>query len=166
VFLLHNHLNLRLCLLSETLRLNNNEFVGPLPASIGQLESLQELTLGFNYFTGSIPIEYKSLTQLQSLHVREVPSLQGPFFTVFGKQWTKLQYLILDGTALTGTIPSNVIASWSDSIIDMELGASMFSGTFPKEIGACTHMTNLYSVGINMQGPFPNITTLTNLSKY
>jgi hypothetical protein len=148
----------------ETVRLNNNEFVGPLPTSIGRLVSLQEMTLGYNYFTGSLPKEYKSLTQLQSFHVKDIPSLEGPFFSDFGIHWAKLQYLILDGTALTGTIPSNVIASWSDSIIDMQLGENILSGTFPTEIGACTHLTNLYSSGMNLYGPFPNVTTLTNLS--
>ena len=132
--------------------------------SIGQLVSLQEMILGNNYFTGSIPVEYESLKQLQNFHVKNIPSLQGPFFSVFGKQWSKLQYLTLDGTTLTGTIPSNVIASWSDSIMDIQLGESIFSGIFPTEIGTCTHLTNLYSIGMNIHGPFPNITTLTNLS--
>ena len=133
---------------------------------MGRSVSLQEMALGFNYFTGSIPTEYQALTQLQNVHVKDVPSLQGPFFTVFGHHWTKLQYLVLDGTALTGTIPSNVVTSWSDSLVDLQLGKSMFSGTFPTEIGACTHLTNLYSIGMNMYGPFPNITTLTKLSTY
>ena len=150
--------------LPETLRLNNNEFVGSLPSSVGRLASLHEMILGYNYFTGSLPKEYESLTQLQYFHVKDIPSLQGPFFTDFGKNWKNLQYLILDGTALTGTIPSNVISSWSDSIVDIQMGGSLFSGTFPTELGTCTQLTNLYSIGMNMYGPFPNITTLTNLS--
>lgn len=121
--------------------------------------------LGFNYFTGSIPREYESLVHLQHFHVRGISSLQGPFFAGFGERWTKLRFLILDGTALTGTIPSNVITTWSDSIEDMELGKSLFSGTFPTEIGRLSQLTSLNSISMNMYGPFPNITTLPNLSK-
>ena len=149
----------------ETLRLNNNEFVGPLPPTLGRLVALKEMILGFNYFTGSIPMEYKSLTQLQYFDVNDLSSLHGPFFDVCGERWTKLRSLVLDGTALNGTIPSNVITSWSDSIMDVRLGESLFSGTFPTEIGLLSQLTNLNSIGTNMYGPFPNVTTLSNLSK-
>jgi Leucine-rich repeat (LRR) protein len=148
--------------LTESLLLNNNEFTGRLPSSMGRLTALQEMTIGFNYFTGSIPIEYKALSLLQHFHVKEIP-LTGPFFEPFGAAWTKLQSLILDGTKLTGTIPSNVIASWADTMMDIQLGRSLFHGTFPTEIGTLTKLVNLNSVGDDLYGPFPNITTMTNL---
>ncbi len=154
------------CPRAETLRLNNNEFVGPLPTSIGRLQSLQQMMLGFNFFTGSIPKEYVSLTELQHFHVKDVPSLRGPFFPVIGEQWSKLQFLILDGTGLTGTIPSQVITSWNDSLVELKLGESLFSGTFPTEIGSLTQLTNFDCSSQNMNGPFPNVTTLTNLGKW
>jgi hypothetical protein len=146
------------------LYLNNNEFVGPLPSSIGRLTGLENILIGFNYFTGSIPLEYQSLQQLQQFNAKDT-TISGPFFERFGTVWTKLQYLTLDGTQLTGSIPSHVISSWSDTLIDLQLGKSLFHGTFPTEIGTLTKLTNLNSVGVQFNGPLPNITTLTNLSK-
>ena len=50
-----------------TLVLGNNQLIGTLPNSLGNLSSLQSLYLPLNQLTGSVPSTLGSLSQLQTL---------------------------------------------------------------------------------------------------
>jgi hypothetical protein len=145
------------------LYLNNNEFIGSLPISIGYATSLQNTTIGYNYFTGTIPKEYRSLHQLQLFHVQDT-TLTGPFFDIFGHQWKQLQSLNIDNTQLTGTIPSSVVLTWSNTLMNLQFGKSLLHGTYPMELNTLTKLTNFNSIGTQFYGSIPNISSLTNLS--
>jgi uncharacterized protein YjbI with pentapeptide repeats len=123
---------------------------------------LRNIDVGFNYFTGSLPVEFGTLTTLQRFGAKD-NSLTGSFFEPFGAAWTNLEHLNLDGTQFTGTIPSSVIATWANSLVDMKLGLIMFDGTLPTEIGMLTKLTGLNINGPKLRGPIPDVSELKNL---
>jgi hypothetical protein len=50
----------------QSLELSSNSFAGPIPSSLGTLESLMSLSLNANMFQGSIPTELANLKKLST----------------------------------------------------------------------------------------------------
>jgi hypothetical protein len=148
----------------ENLFLNNNEFIGSFPSSIGMATGLRNMDISFNFFTGSLPVEFATLRMLERFGTKD-NALTGPFFDPFGAAWSNLEHLNLDGTQFIGTIPAAVLITWASSMIDMTLGYTLFHGNLPSEIGALTKLTGLNINGPKLQGPVPDLSKLTNLGK-
>jgi hypothetical protein len=150
---------------TENIFLNNNEFIGNIPSTIRMATGLRNIDISFNFFTGSLPQEFATLQMLERFGAKE-NVLTGPFFEPFGAAWKQLEYLNLDGTNFTGTIPTAVLTTWASSIIDLNLGFTQFHGDLPSEIGTLTQLTGLNINGPKLQGPIPELAKLTNLGRY
>ena len=61
----------------QQLTLDNNQLAGSIPAELGDLANLQQLTLAHNQLTGSIPAELGDLANLQELWLND-NELTGP----------------------------------------------------------------------------------------
>lgn len=79
-------------------------FQGPIPGSLSQLDSLQELWLNGNRLTGRIPPELGQLGQLRELYLN-ANELVGPIPQSFSAL-TNLEGLNLSWNQLTGGFPS------------------------------------------------------------
>jgi len=88
------------------LNLIDNNLVGIIPSSIGDLDSLTGLFLCDNQLTGSIPLEIGNLTNLRymSLYTNQ---LTGPIPTEIGNL-TNSTWLHLGNNQLTGTVPAEI----------------------------------------------------------
>ncbi|CAK7357339.1 unnamed protein product [Dovyalis caffra] len=90
----------------EALTIHSCNFSGAIPFSLGNLSRLTMLVLGNNSFRGQIPSTFANLTQLTQL------SLDLNKLSVGTLSWldrlTKLQYLGLEETNLHGDIPSSL----------------------------------------------------------
>jgi hypothetical protein len=53
----------------QHLILNGNCFIGPLPSTLFNCKQLQILSMSFNRFTGSVPLEIGRLSMLTELYV-------------------------------------------------------------------------------------------------
>jgi hypothetical protein len=126
---------------------------------------LRNIDIAFNFFTGSLPQEFATLQMLERFSAKD-NVLTGPFFEPFGAAWRQLEYLNLDGTNFTGTIPATVLTKWADSMIDMNLGFTQFYGELPSEIGDLSQLTGLNINGPKLQGPIPELAKLSNLGTY
>ena len=149
---------------AENIFLDKNQFAGTIPSAVGKLTGLQNIDLGSNFMTGPLPLELQALTSLKKFAVVS-NDLTGPFFEPFGVAWSQLEYLNLDGTRFTGTIPSMVLQQWASSLIDFHLGTTMLNGTLPKEVNSLTKLSNLNVASRNFGGPFPDISNLGSLGK-
>ena len=109
------------------LYLSSTNFSGELPASIGNLKSLQTLDLSNCQFSGSIPASLENLTQITYL------SLDGNHFSgkipnVFDNL-RNLRVLDFFDNQLEGAIPSSIYGFSSLSYVRLQY--NLFNGTIP-----------------------------------
>ncbi|XP_057797612.1 LRR receptor-like serine/threonine-protein kinase EFR isoform X1 [Salvia miltiorrhiza] len=139
----------------QTFSAFNCRLKGGIPAEIGNLTSLVELSLHSNDLSGNIPLTVKHLLNLQSLNVRNnsitgiIPhdlcdlhslselrlsgnQLSGEIPNCLGNV-TSLRYLLLSSNKLTSTIPSGL---WSlKDLLRLNLSSNSLIGSLPMEVG-------------------------------
>ncbi|CAI0384812.1 unnamed protein product [Linum tenue] len=164
----------------KKLDLSLNLIHGEIPGrGIANLTQLVTLDLSNNYFTGSIPAQLFSLTQLESLRINIVDDVQrtvnnngGPFegrkgYTLEGEipveigKLTNLKELLLDGNRLSGSIPSTV--SQLKSLEEFDLHGNFLSGEIPTGIGNCSNLTTFAVWDNSLAGDIPM--SVLNLTK-
>ncbi|PSS23812.1 LRR receptor-like serine/threonine-protein kinase precursor [Actinidia chinensis var. chinensis] len=123
----------------NTLSLFYNQLTGSIPTSIGRLHKLQLLDFGGNKLSGEIPSSIGNLTLLNTL-ASEENNLQGNIPSTLGN-CQGLLVLQLNGNNLSGSIPREVIGLSSLSIA-LELSRNSLSGPLPQEVG------NLRNLGV------------------
>lgn len=111
----------------------NNNLVGIIPSSIGNLNELTSLEINQNSLSGSIPPQIGNLTQLQ--------------------------YLALQNNQLTGPIPSQI--GNLSQLINLYLNANQLSGTIPSEIGNLTVLDQLHLDHNQLSGEVPDLPNLS-----
>ena len=120
----------------QVLSLTGNKLLGGIPSSVGQLVSLQQLWLDANSLSGSIPTEIVGMTSLQGLYLSS-NRLMGTLPTDIGTM-ASLEVLYVDTNALSGTIPSSLEALAQTRVnadgitgIRLQLNTNAFTGTLP-----------------------------------
>ncbi|MFC2126154.1 T9SS type A sorting domain-containing protein [Bacteroidota bacterium] len=123
----------------EQIVLFNNNLVGSIPTSIGDLTALTDMNLGQNSLSGSIPSQIGNLTSLVDLD--------------------------LHANQISGTIPAEI--GNLTGLESLDLGSNNITGNIPPEIGNLTNLINLYIWGNQLTGPIPpeigNLALLTVL---
>lgn len=154
--------------LSESLiyvDLGENQFTGPLPTEWGSLTNLVTLELGNNQLT-SLP---ESLVQATNLHTLWVPfnQLKGPLVldTEEGSSGG-LKFLVdldISFNQLTGSLPK---LTDTTQLRDLELGHNQFVGDIPTTYGLLTDLMILDLQSNQLSGNIPStLNTLTLLSE-
>ncbi|CAM8955359.1 unnamed protein product [Rhodiola kirilowii] len=118
----------------EVLGLNDNQFGGVIPQSVGNLSlSLQYLFLGSNRIYGSIPVQIGSLINLATLGI-ERNSLAGEISASIGNLYN-LRQLYLGGNKLSGIIPS-LIGNLTN-LYALSLPKNQLEGSLPSSLHSC-----------------------------
>ncbi|KAK9907104.1 hypothetical protein M0R45_002416 [Rubus argutus] len=142
------------------LNLGQNYFTGPLSASIGNLTSMQYLSLGINALSGELPNELGKLTDLVAISIG-TNYFSGPLPSELGNL-SKLQQLYIDSSGVSGEIPltfANLQSLQTLWASDVEL-----SGSIPDFIGSWLNLTSLMFEGNSFEGPIPSaLSKLTSL---
>ncbi|MDE0393202.1 MAG: hypothetical protein OYK82_00335 [Gammaproteobacteria bacterium] len=150
----------------ESLSLYNNFLTGPIPPEIGNLTSLTRLELYRNDLTGPIPPELGSLTTLEWLSLRD-NALTGPIPPEISNL-TSLEWLSLHNNFLTGPIPPEI--GNLTSLESLHLDDNDLTGPIPPEIGNLARLETLILSATDLSGPIPpeigNLTSLEWLSLY
>ena len=158
------------------LDLSSTNFSGELPASIGNLKSLQDLDLKECQFSGSIPSSISNLKSLQTLdlfycqfsgsipssvgNLKSLQTLDLSYCQFSGsipaslENLTQITSLILFGNHFSGKIP-NVFYNLRN-LISLDLSGNNFSGQIPPSIG---NLTNLYELDFSdnqLEGAIPS----------
>ena len=134
------------------LALSSTNFSGELPASIGNLKSLQTLDLSICQFSGSIP---SSISNLKSLQILDLSNCQfsGSIPTSL-ENLTQITSLSLHGNHFSGKIP-NAFYNLRN-LISLDLSRNNFSAQIPPSIG---NLTNLYELDFSdnqLEGAIPS----------
>ena len=112
------------------LTLSNNLLSGTLPIELTNLTRLYWLLLDNNLFSGTIPTELGNLTNLTDLSLSG-NRLTGPIPTEFGNL-TRLDWLILHKNLLSGTIPTEL--GNLTGLSNFRINQNLLTGSIPAEI--------------------------------
>ncbi|XP_057503391.1 probable LRR receptor-like serine/threonine-protein kinase At3g47570 isoform X3 [Actinidia eriantha] len=136
----------------EVITLDSNELTGFLPETRGRLQLLERLYLEHNRLQGSIPNDLCLLNKLGDIYLSD-NKLHGPIPTCLGEH-KPLRSLYLDSNNLTGTIP---LTLWSlTDLIGLNLSTNSLSGYIPLEIGRLKVITQIDLSWNQLSGNIPS----------
>ena len=145
------------------INLVNNNLVGTIPASIGNLTSLVTLQLSRNQLTGTIPDSIGNLMNLQGLDLSK-NQLTGTIPGSIGNL-TSLLWLDLENNQLNGIIPASL--GNLKNLDELLLYENQLTGSIPASLGNLTSLTQLALHGNQLTGNIPtqlgNLTSLQSL---
>ena len=128
-----------------------NQLTGPIPPQLGQLTNLSSTHLFSNQLTGEIPPELGQLTNLKLLSLG-FNQLTGDIPPELG-QLTNLEWLSLSWNQLTGEIPSEL--GRLTNLERLFLGSNQLTGEIPPELGQLTKLIHLDLAFNKLSGPLP-----------
>ncbi|KAK3404335.1 hypothetical protein EUGRSUZ_K00645, partial [Eucalyptus grandis] len=135
----------------ELLRVPGTSFSGKLPASIGNLHSLEFLDLNSetcNLTGGTIPPSIGNLSQLEEL-IFLGNQLSGTIPSQLGNL-TRLTKLILRSNQLSGSIPSSLMSM--TRLVMLDLAVNKFHGEIPSSISQLQNLQSLLLLKNNLSG--------------
>ena len=133
------------------LYLSGNSLRGTIPGELGDLRTLQRLSLEENYLSGALPPELGALTNLTRLDMHSAGRFSGAIPPEIG-DLSNLQKLDLTANHLTGPIPPEL-----GNIADLRslyLSDNALSGSIPPELGQL-QLTRLWLHSNKLTGPIP-----------
>jgi Leucine-rich repeat (LRR) protein len=142
------------------LNLRDNQLTDSIPPGIGNFTNLEQLYLNENQLTGSIPPEIGNLTSLRLLYLND-NQLTDSIPPEIGNL-TNLEWLHLENNNLTGSIPPEICNIMSLELL--QLNNNQLMGPIPPEIGNPTNLLYLYLHNNDLTGSIPpEIGSLRNL---
>ena len=133
------------------LDLSENNLTGTLPVEWGGLSELQSLKLYFNSLSGSIPAELGQLPELEELWLSS-NSLSGPIPAELG-QLSELEELWLNNNSLSGSIPAEL--GQLSKLEVLVLQDNSLSGPVPAELGQLSQLRDLSLEYNSLTGQLP-----------
>ena len=136
----------------DTLDLFYNRLTGPIPETLGQLDSLQVLHLASNRLTGPIPETLGQLKNLRKLYL-DRNELTGPIPEAL-ENLKNLQKLDLSDNQLMGEIPEAL--GNLDSLQYLDLSDNQLTGPIPETLGQLKNLQYLSLYGNELTGCIPS----------
>lgn len=142
------------------LSLFNNELSGPIPAELGDLQTLFRLNLAVNRLSGPIPTELGRLPHLTHITLG-TNRLSGSIPAELG-QLSNLTFLDLSENQLTGQIP--VEFGRLIRLQGLFLSNNQLTGRIPQELGTLSDLTDLELDGNSLTGRSPRLTEVIEIT--
>jgi Leucine-rich repeat (LRR) protein/uncharacterized membrane protein YgcG len=146
----------------EYLNISSNLLTGNLYHRLEQVfpSKLKEVSLSYNYFIGSIPSSFFSLTSLQALILNN-NQLTGEISNAFSSLST-LSLLFLQNNLFQGTIPTDLLSS--SKLMNVDISNNGLTGTIPSFFDNNYQLQSFAASSNCFHGSLPsNICNATNL---
>lgn len=127
----------------QELDLGSNFLSGTIPSQISQATLLKSLTLGPNKFTGALQSNINALTNLERLSIYKIPDLDGRLPGSFGLSLTNLVELIISETLIRGNIPS--FFGSLTKLQTLDLSSNLLRSELPTELGLLTGLSKYFA---------------------
>ncbi|PPD71105.1 hypothetical protein GOBAR_DD32016 [Gossypium barbadense] len=147
IYLYHNYLTGHL----KQLDLSNNQILGPIPTTLGNLTNLKMLNLFKNQIKGPIPYEIGNMKNLVALDLSK-NRLNGLIHSSIS-YLSRLRYLYLDLNFLEGPLPQ-VVENLND-LRCLNLSNNQLIGPIPSQIGDCSILQELSLSNNRIIGSIP-----------
>jgi Leucine-rich repeat (LRR) protein len=135
------------------LQLDNCSLVGAIPDSLGNMSSLQNLTLTYNSLTGPIPASFNgSALQCLELNNQQGETKLSATLDVVATM-TSLQTLWLHGNQFSGPIPDDIAAC--TALTSLRLSNNLLVGLVPPGLATIPQITEVWLDNNNFLGPVP-----------
>jgi len=134
------------------LELPENNLVGTIPTSIGNLSELTYLELGDNNLEGGIPETVGMLKKLSQLRLGNT-GIGGTIPESIGSM-DALQRLVCFGCNLSGTIPDTLRNLSQLTVLDFQFNPSL-TGPLPEWLGSLSKLTSINFITNNLNGSIP-----------
>lgn len=131
--------------------LADNNLSGTIPAELGTLSSLQELSLDRNQLSGEIPPELGNISNLVDLNL-SANKLSGEIPLELGNL-SNLVKLRLKNNQLTGKIPASLGSL--PNLVTLIMSENQLTGDIPPELGNIPNLQTLYLTGNPLTGCIP-----------
>ncbi|KAI4984449.1 receptor kinase-like protein Xa21 [Hordeum vulgare subsp. vulgare] len=143
----------------QMIRMDINQFHGPIPPSIANASRISEVQLNYNFFSGHVPPELGMLRDLYWLQMENnLFQAKGPqdweFITAL-TNCSKLEVLGLNENKLEGALPLS-ISNLSTSLIHLELRINGITGSIPEGIGNLVNLQRLVLMRNSFTGTLPS----------
>nr|KYP70032.1 LRR receptor-like serine/threonine-protein kinase RCH1 [Cajanus cajan] len=135
------------------LELDDNEFIGSIPAGLGSCRNLALLNLAQNDLSGALPPQLGNLSNLQVLKL-QLNNLSGTIPYQFG-QLLKLSTLNLSSNSLGGSIPSEITSL--SSLTMLHLQSNNLNGSIPTFISNLKSLLELQLGQNQLSGEIPSM---------
>ncbi|THG18661.1 hypothetical protein TEA_005340 [Camellia sinensis var. sinensis] len=136
----------------NVISLDDNKFTSFIPATIGRLERLDRLYLEHNRLQGTIPNDLCMLKNLGDLYLSD-NKLNGSIPTCLGEQKT-LRHIYLESNNLNSTIP---LTLWSlRDLLGLNLSSNSLTGYIPLDIGNLRVITETDLSWNQLSGDIPS----------
>ncbi|KAH7657213.1 Non-specific serine/threonine protein kinase protein [Dioscorea alata] len=143
----------------QVLFLPGNHFSGPVPPSLSNASSFEEINLSNNNFSGKIPSELGRLQSLSNFRVTnnqlEASNADDWKFLDSLTNCSKLQVLLLGSSQLGGILPSSV-ANLSTTLEKLAIASSPLTGTIPSGIQRLVNLNEMRIPYCNLVGEIPD----------
>lgn len=139
----------------QILSLDNCSLAGAIPAFLGGMTSLQNLTLSYNYLSGPVPDAFNG-SGLQRLWLNNQlgeAKLSGTLDVV--ATMAGLQELWLHGNEFSGPVPDALAAC--DAIYTLRLNSNQLVGLLPPGLAAMPRLQELKLDNNDLLGPVPPV---------
>ncbi|XP_020237221.1 probably inactive leucine-rich repeat receptor-like protein kinase IMK2 [Cajanus cajan] len=135
----------------QNLILDHNFFTGNVPASLGSLRELSEVSLSHNRFSGAIPNEIGTLSRLKTLDISN-NALNGSLPATLSNL-SSLTYLNAENNLLDNQVPESLGTLHNLSVLI--LSRNQFSGHIPSSIANISTLRQLDLSLNNLSGEIP-----------
>jgi len=138
----------------NSLMLYSNNLSGTVPASIGNLQSLQYMNIQSNQLTGSFPSSLSNAHNLTSLVVQG-NQFTGSLPTWSGTDFPYLQILYLNNNQFSGSVPASYATF--PSMSQLFLNDNQLTGSLPSQFASMTWLQDFRTSGnLFTPGPIPS----------
>ncbi|XVF41448.1 hypothetical protein PTKIN_Ptkin01aG0280800 [Pterospermum kingtungense] len=135
-------------------------FGGLVPSTLGNLPKLEFLDLGNNFFRGLVPSMFGKLTTLKALNLRN-NSFGGRDLPASFGNLISLEYLDVSSCNFTGLVPAMLGNLTKLQVLHLE--SNHFTGPIPSELMNLTQLTYLNLMENMLQGSVPS--SISRLNK-
>ncbi|XP_039160946.1 receptor-like protein 7 [Eucalyptus grandis] len=137
----------------EMLDLNSCNLIGSLPMSIGNLPLLSYLDIVLNNFSGSIPASFANLSNLKYLDVG-MNAFAAQSASSLSWVWKMKKLATLKRINLYGEIPPSI--GNLSQLVELSFFGNQLSGTIPSQLMNLTQLTDLELLTNQLSGSIPS----------
>ncbi|KAG7371131.1 leucine rich repeat LRR-containing protein [Nitzschia inconspicua] len=135
-----------------------------LSPELGMLTNLRRLNFSNQRLEGSIPDEWKAMTNLEVLTLSK-NNIRSTIPEWIGKAWPQLNTLVIDGNLVEGTLPSSLLTMTKLRHLELQTNQNL-GGNFDEVMHAIPSLEHLDISSTDLEGTLPSEVIMSELRHF